>query len=169
MTQPLIIPPIGTAGACASIVPPPAADDATVIANDGWFPDLALATFRSQMRLRASVTVARQRDAVLNAIIWAGDNLAPWQIEQVAAGAASLAAVPAPVLGGESRLIILYRQAVFAWAKAELVERYRDVDTTAAGQRDVDDLDSSTTELRRDAIHAIRALLGRNRTDVELI
>ncbi len=56
-----------------------------------------------------------------------------------------------------------------AYAKAELVETYRDVDLTGAGQRKVEDAEPSIGELRRDAIHAIRDILGTTRTDIELI
>ena len=64
---------------------------------------------------------------------------------------------------------MLYRTAVGAWTKALLVERQRDTDLTGAGQRKVEELDESICELRRDALHAVRGLLGRTRTCVDLI
>lgn len=168
----LIIPALGNVNGCTSIVPDPAAPDDTVVTNDGFFPDIDLAHFRRATRLRDSVTVDRQRDAVLAAIITVGNDLAAWASTRRAAGAvdlASIADVPNGKLGGEARLVILYRRAVYAFAKADLVERYRDVDTTAPGLRRAEDLDPSIGELRRDGAWAVRDMLGVTRTCVELI
>ena len=168
----LIIPALGQVDGCASIVPDPAAPDATVITNDGFFPDIDLAHFRRAARLRDNVTVDRQRDAVLAAIITVGNDLTTWATARRLAGAvdlASVADVPNGKLGGDPRLVILYRRAVYAFAKADVVERYRDVDTTAPGQRRAEDLDPSIGELRRDGAWAVRDILGTTRTCVELI
>ncbi len=152
-----------------SVIPPETTGVEPTITNDGWFPDVVPAEFRAQMRIRESVTPTRLREAVLGAMIDVGNNLRNWRAAREAAGAATLAAVPSPQLGGESRLVILYRRAIGATAKADLVERYRDTDLTGAGQRQVGELDQSIDELRRDAIHAVRDMLGVTRTYVELI
>ncbi|WP_238302854.1 head completion/stabilization protein [Sphingomonas phyllosphaerae] len=167
MSAPLIIPAFATRACDGPVTPAPAA--AEPVDHDSWFPGVDLTALRAQARLRESVTPERLREAVLSALIWVGDQLADWQAAQIAAGYTTLAAVPATTIMGESRKIILYRQAVTAWTKALAVERYRDTDLTGAGDRRVEDLDPSVGELRRDAIHAIRAILGRTRTDVELI
>lgn len=170
MSGPLIIPALAPAGtACGSIVPAPGGEDPTIVAGDGWYPDFALADVRRKARIRDSVTPDRLREALLGAMIRAADDLRAWRMAAETAGAAALAAVPAPTIGGESRFVVLYRRAVLAWTKADLVERYRDVDLTAAGQRQVDDLDIAAAELRRDATHAVRDILGRPHIAVELI
>ncbi|GAB5872320.1 hypothetical protein JMUB7532_27700 [Staphylococcus aureus] len=46
---------------------------------------------------------------------------------------------------------------------------HRDVDQTAAGQRNVGELDNSIEELRRDGLHAVRDMLATTRMFVELI
>lgn len=158
-----------TTGCAPTITPAPAAAAEATIVNDGWFPDIEPSQIRKAMRLRESVTPDRLRDALLSAILWVGTNLADWQAEQVAAGHTCLEAIPAPFLDNEHRLVLLYRRAIATAAKAELVERYRDMDLTGAGQRQVEDMDAAIGELRRDAIHAVRDLLGRTRTSVELI
>ena len=171
MTAPLIIPASALAPApdcCGSVVPPAGAADASVVTNDNWFPDIELAHFRGQMRIRDNVTVDRQRGA----IITVGNDLVAWAAARRTAGAASLTTivdVPNPTIGGEPVLVHLYRRAVYAYAKADLVERYRDIDTTTAGQRKSEDLDVSVEELRRDGTWAVRDMLGRTRTTVELI
>jgi hypothetical protein len=163
----LIIPALGCGPCEEASAAAPAAP--VLLAHDGWYPGVDLTRLRAETRLRESVTPERLRDAAVSAMIWIGDQLDDWRIGQSAAGHGSLAVIPAPQVAGESRLAILYRQAVGAWAKAQLVERYRDVDLTAAGDRQVEDLNDAIGELRRDAIHAVRALLGVTRTAVELI
>lgn len=167
MTGTLIIPPLGCAPCEATTEPAALAPEP--LAHDGWWPGVDLTRLRAEARLRDSVTGERLRDAAIAAMIWVGEQLAAWQIVQLAAGHVELAAVLDIEIAGERRLAILYRQAVTAFAKASLVERYRDFDLTGAGERRVEELDASVGELRRDAIHAVRAILGRTRTDVELI
>lgn len=140
-----------------------------VIVNDGWFPNIDPVQLRAEHRIRDSVTPERLRGAIIGAIITVGNQLATWQANQITAAHASLEAVPAPQIDGKSRFVLLYARAIGAYVKAELVEGYRDVDVTTAGQRDVGDLEPSIPELRRDAIHAIRDILGRARMRAELI
>ena len=155
----------------ATVLPDPAqpAPALPPIENDGWFPDIDLAMWREQMRIRDSVTPARMREAMIAAILTVGRDLAGWAAERRAEGAASLSKVPAPMIDGTSSFVLLYRRAVFTAAKAEVVERYRDIDLTGSGQRKADDLDPSVTELRRDSLHAIRDIRGVTRTTIDLI
>jgi hypothetical protein len=60
-------------------------------------------------------------------------DLRAYAAAQIAAGHATLAAVPAPQLDGQSVQILRYARAVALHAKAELIERYRDYDLTPAG------------------------------------
>jgi hypothetical protein len=155
----------------ATVLPDTAAPEPTLppIENDGWFPDIDLAMWREQMRIRDSVTPARMREAMIAAILTVGRDLAGWATDRRAEGAVSLGQVPAPMIDGTSTFVLLYRRAVFTAAKAEVVERYRDIDMTGAGQRKADDLDPSVTELRRDSLHAIRDIRGVTRTTIDLI
>ena len=167
MTTPLIIPPLGCAPCEATGAAP--VPEPQHLEHDGWWPGVDLTRLRAEGRLRDSVTGERLRDAAIGAMIWIGEQLVGWRAGHVAVGHTALADVPSVKVAGEKRLIVLYRQAVTAFAKAALVERYRDFDLTAAGDRRVEELDASIGELRRDAIHAVRAMLGRPRTDIELI
>lgn len=139
------------------------------IVNDGFFPDVDPTLFAREMRVRDAVTPERRRRALIDAIITVANQLAAWRDRQRLAGVASLADVPSPAIDGESRLVQLYRTAVFSEAKAKLVERYRDADITRAGKDQVEDLDPSIGELRRDSVYAVRDILGVGRVAVELI
>jgi hypothetical protein len=140
-----------------------------VITNDGFFPDIDPARFAAEMRVRDGVTPGRRRRALIDAIITVGNQLTGWRETRVLGGIPTLDAVASPKVDGESRLVQLYRSAVFSEAKAKLVEQYRDTDMTKAGKTEVEDLDPSIGELRRDSVHAIRDILGTTRATIELI
>lgn len=139
------------------------------IINDGFFPDVDPALFAREMRVRDAVTPERRRRALVDAIITVGNQLAAWRDRQLLAGSATLGAVASPVIDGESRLVQLYHTAIFSEAKAKLVERYRDADITRAGKDQVEDLEPSIGELRRDSVYAVRDILGVGRVAIALI
>ncbi|MBO9725152.1 MAG: head completion/stabilization protein [Novosphingobium sp.] len=141
----------------------------TVIRNDGFFPDIDPAGVRADARISESVTAPRLRAAILGAIMAVEYDLRAFAARSIAAGHATLADVPSPQLDGQSLQLIRYHRAVSLYAKAELVERYRDFDTTSAGGNQADELTPSIGELRRDALHAVRDILGTSRTTVDLI
>lgn len=157
------------------IANPPAGDvdDApgaeAIIVNDGFFPDIDPADIRRDARISESITAPRLRAAILGAILTVAYDLEAFAKAAIAAGHTTLGAIPAPQLDGQSVQLIRYRRAVALYAKAELVERYRDFDTTSAGGNQADELAPSIGELRRDAMHAVREILGKRRTTVELI
>ena len=70
------------------------------------------------MRMDGSVTDPRLRLALLTAIAEVNADLYEFREKQRAQGYASPADVPADVIDGESQRLMLYRRAVFCWAKA---------------------------------------------------
>ncbi|CCA91324.1 head completion/stabilization protein [Novosphingobium sp. PP1Y] len=151
----------------AEIDQAPPAESAVI--NDGFFPDIEPARVREAARIPTSITPARLRAAILGAIMSVEIDLRTWAKDRMAEGCATLAAVPAPQLDGQSVQSIRYNRAIALFTKAELIERHRDFDTTAAGSNQADELEVSIGELRRDAMHAIRDILGTTRTTVDLI
>lgn len=139
------------------------------IGNDGWFPNIDPVALRAAIRLDGTVTEERLRHAIVNAITSVNGELYEWQYQQRDAGITTLDGVPSVQLGGSSRLRWLYLRAIYSTVKADLNERYRDFDSTAAGQQRADDLDPSIDEQRRNARWAIRDILGRPHSTVELI
>lgn len=152
----------------ASEIEQPPAEETEVI-NDGFFPNIDPAAVREAARIPTSITPARLRAAILGAIMTVEIDLRAFAAASIAAGHDSLAAVPAPQLDGQSVQLIRYHRAVALYAKAELIDRHRDFDTTAAGGAQADELTPTIGELRRDAMHAVRDILGQNRTCVDLI
>jgi len=158
-------------GTCLGSVIPEAATTVEGTIADDWYPAIDLDQLRRDHRIGTVqvVTPARLRAAVQEALLsidnQVGAQAAAWQL----AGHTNLADVPAKRLAGTSRLVIAFHRAVAALTKAELIERHRDIDTTAGGDRDAGALDPSIAELRRDAAHAIRDIRGEPRAPAELL
>ncbi|EMT6384104.1 head completion/stabilization protein [Providencia rettgeri] len=112
-------------------------------------------------------------EALKNAIIETNRELSRFQQQEIHLGYTTLGAVPASkITHGEidvSELVILYRRAVFSAAKANLIERYRDIDTTPNGSKKADALETNIDDLQRDAIWAIQRIKGTTHNIVELI
>jgi hypothetical protein len=147
----------------------PAATTAGSIQNDGWWPDIDLLDLRKSARLDGTVTDERLINATATAITSVNTELAGWKATQVAAGYAGLGAVPSPQLAGASVLYVHYRRAVYSLTQADLIERYRDYDTTGAGDKRAASMEPRIDDHRRDARWAISDLQSRRRTTVELI
>ena len=152
-----------------AVPPSPPAGSPDLVENDGWFPDIDLQLLRSTFRIAPAITPERLREATVFALQSIRRQLTIWQAVQAALGHASLADVPAPQIGGESRLLGLYRRAVHAEVAADLADNLRDLGTTAAGHDRADELEASTDNLRRAVWWAISDLTGSPRMIVELI
>jgi hypothetical protein len=142
-------------------------EEETPVTNDGFFPNIDPAAVRDAARIPTSITPSRLRAAIIGAIMTVENDLRAFAAACQAAGHATLAAVPAPQLDGQSVQLIRYSRAVALFAKAELIERHPDFDTTAAGNGQAEETAPTVGMLRRDAVHAIRDILGRPRTVVE--
>ena len=77
-----------------------------------FWPEQDTAQLRALAQLGGEVSEVRFREAALNAIIAVTRDLEDWRAAQVAAGYASLDAVPAQQVNGESAKIILFRRAL---------------------------------------------------------
>ncbi|MBK3336912.1 head completion/stabilization protein [Burkholderia pseudomallei] len=139
------------------------------LTNDGFFPDIDLSALRDAMRLDGTVALERLRHAARDAILTVNDELAAWRARQRAAGAATLADVPAARIDGESALVARYWRAVYHLTHADVTEKYRGYDTTKSGGQVAADLAATVDDSRRAARWAISDILGIARSTVELI
>lgn len=144
-------------------------EPAQPIVNDGFFPDIDPADVRDTIRINGTVTEQRLVEAIRDAVAAVNRELASWRADQVAAGHIKIDDIPAGQVAGESVLLHHYLRAVYQLTNADLVERYRDFDTTAAGNKHAQDLDSSIDESRRNARWAVLDILGQPHLTVELI
>lgn len=137
-----------------------------IISNDGFFPNLSLADFRSQARIDGTVTTPRLQDAVIEAMASVNQELTSLKTQY---GEQPFYAIACPQINGESLMVYRYRRAVTCLALANLYERYTSYDTTNDGEKKAELLNESIDELRRDARFAISDLLNERRINVELI
>ncbi len=145
------------------------AESATTIKNDGWFPDLDLPHCRATMRLDGTVTEQRLTDAVTAAIASVNTELACWQSEQQREGYQKLSDVPAAQVNSESIRVISYRRAIYHYAHADLIEQYRNFDSTHSGMQQAESLETTSDNDRRTARWAISDIQSRSHATVELI
>lgn len=139
------------------------------ISSGPFWPQIDPIEIREQQRIDNTVTPQRLRSALFEAIANANYELQAWQADRVAEGSATLADVGAPEIEGTSILVHRYCRAVGCLAKALLMERYRDIDSTAKGDRKADALADPIDDCRRDYRHAISDILGKPRSTVDLI
>ncbi|REE92648.1 head completion/stabilization protein [Cupriavidus plantarum] len=147
----------------------PAASGQNVIANDGFFPDIDVDAATAGMRQDGTVTAERLRAALAEAALSVNQDLSAWRALQTEAGYATLAAVPSPQIDGQPAHVHRYLRAIYCETRAGLIERYRDYDATAAGDRKAEALMQAVEDLRRDARWAVSDIVGRSRSTVELI
>lgn len=147
----------------------PTQDDQQIIQSSAFWPDIDTAKLRETMRLDGTVTDPRLIHSTISAVSSVNSELSQWRQEKQAEGHNSLDAVPAEQINSESVYIHLYARAIYSLTRANLIERLRDYDTTGAGDNDVDALADTITSLHRDARFAIRDILGKNHSTVELI
>ncbi|HHQ4490101.1 TPA: head completion/stabilization protein [Aeromonas hydrophila] len=139
------------------------------IDSSPFWPAISLPDLRDTVRLDGTVTTARLKHAVIDAITSVNRDLADWRRAREAEGVTTLAAVPGEVINGESAYLHSYRRAVYAITRANLLERYTDYSATGDGVKGADAKIISSDDLYRDARFAIRDILGTTHNTVELI
>ncbi|ABM38591.1 head completion/stabilization protein [Polaromonas naphthalenivorans] len=148
---------------------PPTPTEEAIITNDGFFPDIEPLKLRAFARLDGTVTVDRLTYSILSAIASVNAELWQFKSSQQQLGISTLAAVPADQIAGVNVKVIHYLRAVYSAVQADLIEHYRDFDTTGAGDKAAEKLEQRTNDLRRNMRWAISDLLAIRRNTVELI
>ena len=151
------------------VAPEPAPEQAEVIKNTPFWPDVSLSEFRSVMRTDGTVTQPRLKQVLLTAISEVNAELFDFRNRQRMLGFQALAEVPSDVLDGKSERIQHYHNAVYCWARAVLNERYQDYDATASGVKRGEELAEASGDLWRDARWAISRVQDAPHSTVELI
>lgn len=157
----------------SSLIAVPAAPQSpqnTVVAVDGWYPEIDCNETREFLRLGDVVPHERLVSAIIGGIIAVTGELRAWRFVWEIAGAGALNAIaPTDEINGFNRLELLFIRAVRYSAGAQLGELHRDVSATKEGNERADDQLLSAADYRREATWAIRDILGVTRTAVELI
>jgi hypothetical protein len=151
------------------LVPSTPADEETDITNTPFFPAISPADCRLVIRLEQNITAERLRAALVNAIMHINTTLDSWKNEQIAGGFSTLDDIEAEEIDGTSINLQHYKRAVYFHAKAELIDQYLDADVTASGVQRAEEKGETADDYRRGSILAIRSILGRPQSTVELI
>ncbi|MCL2656152.1 MAG: head completion/stabilization protein [Betaproteobacteria bacterium] len=153
----------------AQPAPDPAAEAA--IRNAAFWPDIDPADCREHLRIDGTVTAARLRGALIEAIAHVNDQLNAWRREQMNAGHAALDQVPADNIDGRSALCVRYVRAVYCTAAAQITERLRHFDATgkAATLHTQERIDATAEDYRREAQWALRDIRGQHRALIDLV
>lgn len=140
--------------------PQPKEVPTSTLANEGWWPDIDMALLRETVRLPGDVTDARLLHETKRALRSINNELAQWKLDRIKEGCTSLQTVP--LREGEDHTDVLleyYQDAVYSHVDAKLCERYRNTDTTGAGDKRADMMDTRITEALRDKHLAISGIL----------
>jgi hypothetical protein len=145
------------------------ADDKTPITSHPFWPSIDVADFKKMMRIDDTVR-ERVRHALIQAITEANRQLVGFRQKNQALGIDALAKIETDdVIDGESMLIINYRQAVYQYAKARLLEVYADFSATKKGEDGASEKLEQADTYKREGHAAIAYVLGHYRVDAELI
>lgn len=137
--------------------------------GDGWFPEIDLNNARDAMRVGTTITDTRLLAALGNAWNHISNELWAWRTVHENNGIGHLSDVSTRMIGTQSRLEYLFIQAVHASAQSELYDHYSDISATGKNEDAADNKRMSANDFRRIAVHAVRDILGKNRTKSSLI
>jgi hypothetical protein len=154
----------------AMIIPAPSTPvSEPPIGSSAFWPDIDPVEIREAQRIDNTVTAPRLKTALVEAIATTNYALRQYRIAQQAIGIAALIAVEAEEIDGTSILVHRYQRAVGCLAKALILERYRDFDSTAKGDKRAEQLTDPIDDCRRDHLAALADITGRSRSTIELI
>ena len=152
------------------VTDPPGKPPITGVLDAGSFwPHIDLAKLRDSIDVDGSVTAARLTHAASNALASVVQDLSSWATVQQAAGLDALASVPAIAINGVSVNTLRFERAVYAYTKAELIERYAGADATGRTKPGDTRSELQDSDYRADALSAVRDILGVARMESELI
>ena len=144
------------------------ANEPMIVSGPFW-PEIDPAQIREAQRIDGTIPAGRLRMVVIEAIATTNYSLRIWRDEQIANGISTMAAIEAEEIDHVSVLAHRYVRAVGCLAKALLLERYKDFDTSGKGDKRADMLTDPIDDCRRDHLNALADIVGRPRTTVELI
>lgn len=147
----------------------PGATPQSPLRNNGFWPDIEPAAFRSVERIDSGMTAERVAHALAIAVADINRQLAEWQQQHVDTGATAVGDVLPPAWSTSDHYPLLYLRAVYATAHASLLERYRDYSATQRGDDLGEAKDAAAEDYRRDARWAVAEIIGTTHTTVDLI
>lgn len=150
-----------------SFNPAPAAN---IDINLGFWGVLSTEEFVSEQRVGGTIIPnERIKNAIINAAIHVDDELTDKRAQWETEGYSSLSAVSAPEFDGVSKLVILFKTAVFCHAAAELIETHPDISATNDGMRDAGAITPTAAEYRAQSKAAIAKIMENKQSIARLL
>ena len=138
-----------------------------IIKNDGFWPDLDLSEFQIERAMSPNINDRLLRDAIVSAVVEINFTLEQYKSKQISKGLNTASNCGVVSVDGTSSTVIIYKKAVFARAKADLIGEF-----VSIASRD-DKLGESQKEMKSallaESTREIRKLLGLRRCGVALI
>ncbi|AAB09205.1 hypothetical protein [Haemophilus phage HP1] len=141
--------------------------DDTVITNNGFWSDIYVEEFQKQRAIPLQIPVEMVKAALVAAIQGVDLDLADVAESYRKSAVNSVTEISSPLINDENYAETLYKKAVFARAKAELLPEFN----TLSGREIHQNRDYVTEQksLLAEATHAIRTLKGKKRGSVWLL
>ena len=138
-----------------------------IIKNDRFWPDLDLSEFQVERAMSPNINDRLLRDAIVSAVVEINLTLEQYKNTQISKGINRASDCGVVSVDGTSSTVIIYKKAVFARAKADLIGEF-----VSIASRD-DKLGESQKEMKAtllaESTREIRKLLGLRRCGVALI
>lgn len=141
--------------------------DSKIIKNDGFWPDLDLADFLAQRSMSPNINLTLLSQALVSAMVDVNNSLADYQLEQKAKGINSAQQIGVISFDEQSSTVIIYKKAVFARAKADLVGEF--VSTSNREDKIGENQSQMTKLLLTESVREVRKILGLKRVTVTVI
>ncbi|WP_299594329.1 head completion/stabilization protein [uncultured Microbulbifer sp.] len=132
----------------------------STIENNGFFPDLSLGNFQRLYRVPAEYHQEKVEHHLRLAMLDVNSDLFDQQDAWMTDGHATLGAVSAETIGGESVLEEQYRRAVFCRATANLFGEFATIYRREVGDSQAKESESTAQMYRSQADRALRHLQG---------
>lgn len=139
------------------------------IGNDGFWPDLSVADFQKAYRLPGEYLGEMLAADVRMAMGEVNDDLAECKDRCQAAGAATLADVPAKFLRKCTDPAATYARAVYCRAKASLLSQFATVTRRESAENTGKELPERAETFLAFSQQAVRSLQGRGRITAALL
>lgn len=139
--------------------PPPEGVTEDITIDQLWWPAISLQQARKVVRVHGTVSDDRLLDALTAAAMSVNRDLGAWRDS----------VLPGQPDGLTQDQAFLYLRAVHFHAKAELLERYRDFDSSGDYDRRAEAATDNAEDARRIERWSVSELTGRPRLTVELM
>lgn len=154
-------------------------EEAVVLPNMEFFPDIVLLDFQLRYRVDASQYPQRQSQALQQAISKANKELlnddsvdsgVNWVCQKVKKGFFELSDVPCNHYGDESEKVRLYFSCIYALAKSLLIKRYPKLYLGKKDRNDKQDPDvNAADDYLQEYRESLRELMDKSRCTIALI